>query len=235
MRLNQFIAESGMCSRREADRLIAAGEVTVNGAVAALGQQVSPGDRVSVSGRDIAPESERIFILVNKPLGVTSTTDRSDRNNIIDFVGHPKRLFTIGRLDRDSTGALLLTNDGNIVNRLLRSENELGKTYIVHTDKNITPDFLAKMAGGVKIYNPVTNSYVVTKPCEIRQVSAKSFEIILTQGYNRQIRRMCTALEYRVLSLNRTRFLFLSVEGLKAGAFRSLTPEEIKKLDEVTT
>jgi len=233
MRLNQFIAESGMCSRREADRFIEAGKVTVNGTVAVLGVQVDENDEVRVSGKIVRKEPERICILVNKPIGITSTTNKEDGTNIVDFVKHPKRLFTVGRLDKDSMGAILLTNDGAIVNKLLRSENEHKKTYVVQVDKLITAEFLEKMSAGVKIYNPEQNVYVTTKPCKLKQLKKNVFEIILTQGYNRQIRRMCEELGFKVVSLNRTKFLFLTLEGLSYGSFRNLTKREMEKLDEM--
>lgn len=233
MRLNQYIAESGLCSRREADKIIAAGQVTVNGKPAELGMQVGEGDSVKVKGKVISPESERIFILVNKPIGVTSTTNKKDKTNIIDYVNHPKRLFTIGRLDKNSTGAILLTNDGTMVNKLLRSENEHEKTYVVQVNKPVTNTFLTAMGAGVKIFNPDINADVITKPCKIKRLGNDKFEIILTQGYNRQIRRMCEELGYRVVALNRIKFLFLTLDGLKLGSFRNLTKEEVARLDKV--
>jgi len=232
MRLNQYIESSGMCSRREADELIASGKVMVNGKKAVLGQQVAEGDEVTAYGKPIRPDTERICILVNKPAGITSTTDKSDKSNIIDYVNHKKRLFTVGRLDKDSTGAILLTNDGTIVNKLLRSENEHNKTYLVEVNKPLTPDFLAKMRAGVKIFNPESGGMVTTKPCKTRQIKKYLFEIVLTQGYNRQIRRMCETLDYKVISLHRIKFLFLSVSNLQVGRFRNLTKQEMAKLDE---
>lgn len=234
MRLNQYISESGMCSRREADKLIENLSVTVNGKVASLGVQVVNGDVVKVNGQSVGPKSDRVVLLVNKPVGITSTTDKSDKTNIIDFVNYKERLFTIGRLDKDSQGAILLTNNGHLVNLLLRSENQHEKTYVVNVDKNITNEFLKEMSFGIKIYNPVSNSYVTTKPCKIRQLSKFSFEIILTQGLNRQIRRMCQALNYKVTSLVRAKFLFLTLENLKPGQWRKLTKSELEKLYELT-
>lgn len=231
MRLNQFIAESGLCSRRESDRLIDAGQVTVNGSLGVLGQQVCEEDIIKVSGELITPEPKRIFILVNKPLGITSTTNKADKTNIIDYVNYPKRLFTIGRLDKNSTGAILLTNDGSIVNKLLRSENEHEKTYVVQVNKPITNEFLKGMGSGVKIFNPDIDGYVITKPCKIKQLGNNKFEIILTQGYNRQIRRMCEEHGFKVITLERIKFLFLTLNGLKPGRFRKLTKEEVERLD----
>lgn len=222
-----------MCSRREADKLIASGRISINGILATLGQQVCEKDFVEIDGKRITLESERIFILVNKPLGVTCTTNKADKTNIIDYVNHPKRLFTIGRLDKNSTGAILLTNDGTMVNQLLRSENEHEKTYIVQVNKAITKDFLSKMRAGVKIFNPDIDGCVVTKPCKIKQLGKNKFEIILTQGYNRQIRRMCEELGFKVVSLNRIKFLFLTLDGLKLGEFRNLTKQEVARLDKI--
>ena len=233
MRLNQFIAETGLCSRREADKLIASGAVLVNGQTATLGMQVSETDKITVKGKPVRRESERIFILLNKPLGVTCTTNKRDKSNIIDYVGHPKRIFMIGRLDKNSTGAILLTNDGTIVNKLLRSENHHEKTYTVQVNKPITADFISKIGAGVKIYLPDTDTYVVTKPCVVKQLSKDKFEITLTQGYNRQIRRMCEELGFKVISLNRIKFLFLTLANLRLGKARNLTPEEIARLDKI--
>lgn len=222
-----------MCSRREADKLIASGQISINGTLATLGQQVCEKDIVKIDGKRITLESERIFILVNKPLGITCTTNKADKTNIIDYVNHPKRLFTIGRLDKNSTGAILLTNDGTMVNQLLRSENEHEKTYIVQVNKAITKDFLSEMRAGVKIFNPDIDRCVVTKPCKIKQLGKNKFEIILTQGYNRQIRRMCEELGFKVVSLNRIKFLFLTLDGLKLGEFRNLTKQEVARLDKI--
>lgn len=233
MRLNQYIAESGMCSRREADKHIENGEVKINGKVAVLGTQVNDGDSVLVNGKVVNKESDRVVLLLNKPLGVTSTTNKFDKSNIIDFVNYPKRLFTIGRLDKNSEGAILLTNDGSLVNSLLRSENGHEKTYVVYVNKTITAGFIASMSSGVKIFNPVLNADVTTKPCKIKQLSNKSFEIILTQGFNRQIRRMCEAHDYKVTSLTRTKFMFLTLNTLKVGEWRFLTNKELAQLDKM--
>jgi len=233
MRLNQYIAESGMCSRREADKLIENSSVTVNGTIAALGMQVTDGDIVKVNGERVQKKDNRVVLLVNKPKGITSTTDKSDKTNIIDFINYNMRLFTIGRLDKDSEGAILLTNDGNLINSLLRSEYEHEKTYIVKVDKVITDEFIQKMSSGVKIYNPVSNTYVTTKPCKIKKLNNFSFEVILTQGLNRQIRRMCRAFEYKVTSLVRVKFLFLTLENLKPGQWRELAAGELNRLYEL--
>jgi len=233
MRLNQFIAETGVCSRREADKKIQNGEVTVNGAAAVLGMSVGDSDDVRLNGKRVGRVYERVCILVNKPLGITSTADKNDKTNIIKYVNYPKRLFTVGRLDKDSEGAILLTNDGNLVNALLRSESEHKKAYSVRADKPVTEEFLTAMSGGVKIYNPVRNEYTVTLPCEINKTGKNTFEITLIQGLNRQIRRMCAALGYKVVSLVRTKFLFLTLDGLPVGKWRLLTAEETEKLNAI--
>lgn len=233
MRLNQFIAETGTCSRREADRLIVIGEVKVNGAVALLGQTVGDADIITVSGVRIVRKTEKVYILLNKPEGITSTTDPSDKDNIADFVNYPARLFTVGRLDKDSSGAIILTDDGLSVNALLRSKNDHEKVYRVRVDKPLNREFLAKMSSGVRIYNPVGDCMVTTKPCKTAAIDNYSFEITLTQGYNRQIRRMAKACGYKVLSLVRTRFLFLSIDGLKKGEWRKLTAEEVLKIQRI--
>ena len=231
IRLNRFIAESGVCSRREADKLIESGEVTVNGVLAALGTIVGGNDEVCVSGEIIRRSSKNVTLLVYKPKGVTSTTDKSEPDNIIDYVNYPKRLFTVGRLDKDSEGVILLTDNGNYVNALLRPETGHEKVYAVKTDKPVTDEFIRAMSKGVKIHNPVTDKYVTTKPCKITKTGKNAFDITLTQGYNRQIRRMCEALGYRVTSLLRTKFLFLDLTGLKYGKWRRLTSTETARLD----
>lgn len=233
MRLNQFIAESGMCSRRFADKLIESGKVFLNGTKACLGMQVSDLDAVTIDGQVIKKQNKRVCIMVNKPVGITSTTDKADRTNIIDFVGYNLRLFTIGRLDKDSEGLLLLTNDGNYVNALLRSENNHEKEYEVMVNKRISDEFITNLQKGVKIYNPVKNNYVITKTCIAKKISEKCFKVILTEGYNRQIRRMCQTLGYKVITLKRTRFLFLKLANLKVGEFRTLNSEEMEKLDQL--
>ena len=233
MRLNHYIAESGLCSRREADRLIERGEVTVNGVPAALGLTVGAGDEVCVSGEVIRRGGGSVTLLVYKPKGITSTADKADPDNIIDYVNYPKRLFTVGRLDKDSEGLILLTNNGDYVNALLRPENNHEKVYRVKVDKPLTDDFIKAMSRGVKIFNPVTGKNVITKRCQITKTSKNSFEITLTQGYNRQIRRMCEALGCRVTSLLRTKFLFLEINGLKCGKWRRLTSTETARLDKL--
>ncbi|USK85584.1 23S rRNA pseudouridine(2604) synthase RluF [Peribacillus asahii] len=224
MRINKYISESGITSRRGADKWIAEGRVTINGVVAELGSQAEPGDDVRVDGKPIIIEQQYVYIALNKPVGITSTTERHIKGNIVDFVNHPLRIFHIGRLDKDSDGLILLTNDGDIVNEILRSEGKHEKEYIVTVDQPITPAFLKKMAAGVEILD------TVTLPCKVTQLSKYVFKIILTQGLNRQIRRMCSALGYQVRSLQRTRIMNIRLDGLAVGQWRDLTKEELSDL-----
>ena len=224
LRINKYISESGITSRRGADKWIAEGRVTINGVVAELGSQAEPGDDVRVDGKPIKVEQQYVYIALNKPVGITSTTERHIKGNIIDFVNHPLRIFHIGRLDKDSEGLILLTNDGDIVNEILRSEGKHEKEYIVTVDQPITPAFLQKMAAGVEILD------TVTLPCKVTQLSKYVFKIILTQGLNRQIRRMCSALGYQVRSLQRTRIMNIRLDGLAVGQWRDLTKEELSDL-----
>ncbi|WP_315906415.1 23S rRNA pseudouridine(2604) synthase RluF [Priestia koreensis] len=224
MRINKFISESGVTSRRGADKWILAGKVTINGQKAELGSQVEPGDDVRVDGKPISVEQQNVYIALNKPVGITSTTERHIKGNIVDFVNHPLRIFHIGRLDKDSDGLILLTNDGDIVNEILRAENRHEKEYIVTVDHPITPSFIKKMSEGVEILD------TKTLPCKVEQLSRDTFKIILTQGLNRQIRRMCSALGYGVRRLQRTRIMNIHLKGLKIGQWRDLTPVELKQL-----
>lgn len=229
MRINKYIASTGLCSRRKAEEFIEKGVVTINGEVAVLSSTVEDEDEVRLNGKIIKAKEDFVVLLFNKPKGVTSTTDKKDKDNIIDYINYSERIFPIGRLDKDSTGLILLTNNGDLVNECLRVENGHEKEYVVSVDKNITPDFLNKMSKGVMIYNPVTDRNVVTLPCDIRKTGKNRFNIILKQGYNRQIRRMCVALGYHVVSLNRIRFMHLNLD-VEPGKYRLLTPSEIEKL-----
>ena len=229
MRINKYISSSGFCSRRKAEEYVNNGEVLVNGVVATLQTSIEEGDVVTINGTLIVPKQEHIVLLFNKPVGVTCTTEHHIKDNIIDFINYPERIFPIGRLDKDSSGLILLTNNGDLVNECLRVENGHEKEYIVEVDKKITPEFLNKMSNGVKIYNPVNNSYVVTKPCKIKQINKFKFSIILTQGYNRQIRRMCTAFDYHVRTLKRVRFMNLHLD-VEEGKYRLLSDSEMNKL-----
>lgn len=224
MRINKYISETGVCSRREADKWIEANRVTINGVLAEIGSTVQTGDVVSIDGKLIGRKREPIYIALNKPVGITSTTERHIRGNIVDFVNHPERIFPIGRLDKDSEGLILLTNDGDIVNRILRAENNHEKEYIVTVNKPINPSFKEAMAKGVRILG------TKTKPCKVTSINDKVFRIILTQGLNRQIRRMCQALGYRVVKLRRIRIMNIHLDGLKTGEWRDLTPKELKIL-----
>jgi 23S rRNA pseudouridine2604 synthase len=227
MRLNKFISETGMCSRRVADAWIEQRRVKVNGKVAELGTQVNEDDEVHVNGRIIgARKKQHVYIALNKPPGITCTTERHIPGNIIDFIKHKERIFPIGRLDKESEGLILLTSNGNIVNEILRSENNHEKEYIVSVDKPVTDEFLAKMERGVKL--PELN--VTTKRCKVRRVNPKTFRIILTQGLNRQIRRMCEIFGYKVLRLQRVRIINVKLNGLKSGKWRDLKPGELKGL-----
>jgi len=224
MRLNKFLAETGACSRREADQWIEAGRVTVNGARAVLGTQVNDGDDVRVDGQPLRAKPRRVYLALNKPIGIECTTDRDVPGNIVDFVGYPERIFPIGRLDKDSEGLILLTNDGDIVNTILRAEHEHEKEYIVAVDRPLTPAFLAGMAAGVPILDTVTN------PCKLAQVGRNTFRIVLTQGLNRQIRRMCEHFGYTVRRLQRVRIMHVHLGTLPVGKWRELDATELRGL-----
>jgi 23S rRNA pseudouridine2604 synthase len=226
MRLNKFISESGYASRRGADKLIEQNRVKVNGKVAGLGVQVSPGDVVLVDGNRLENSSSEqlVYLVLNKPYGITSTTEKNVKGNIVDFVNYPLRVFHVGRLDKESTGLIMLTNDGDIVNKILRAEHKHEKEYIVSVDKPITPEFLKAMAAGVKI------GVEKTQPCKIMQNSKFEFNIILTQGLNRQIRRMCEALGYEVATLNRIRIMNINLKNLPIGQWRDLSKKEKEQL-----
>lgn len=224
-RLNKFITEAGYCSRREADAYIAQGRVTVNGVEASLGSSVGEGDLVEVDGERVGRTPKRyVYIAFNKPVGVTCTTDRADKTNIIDFIGYKERIFPVGRLDKDSDGLIILTNNGDIVNKILRAGNNNPKEYIVTVDKPITAEFLRQMSAGVKILG------VKTKPCEVIKRNPTTFTIFLTQGLNRQIRRMCYALGYSVVSLKRVRVMNITLGALEVGRWRYFTPQEITEM-----
>lgn len=224
MRINKFISETGICSRREADAYIEAKRVTINGNTAELGSTVELGDVVKLDGKQIGKKRKPVYIALNKPVGIISTTERHVKGNIVDFVNHKERIFPIGRLDKDSQGLILLTNDGDIVNKILRSENNHEKEYIVTVDKPITDSFLKGMASGVRILG------TKTKPCKVRRISDTVFNIILTQGLNRQIRRMCQAFGYKVVKLKRIRIMNIKLGNLKIGEWRNLTKEELSEL-----
>lgn len=224
MRLNKFISESGKASRRGADKLIEEGRVKINGRKAKIGDQVKPGDEVMVNGQRLRLARNNVNIALNKPVGITCTTEKNVKGNIIDLVNHPLRIFNIGRLDKDSDGLILLTNDGDIVNEILRAENNHEKEYIVSVDKPITPEFIEKMSKGVRILG------TKTLPCYVEQLSKYEFKIILTQGLNRQIRRMCEALGYEVYRLQRVRIMNIHLGNLPIGQWRDLTKKEKDRL-----
>ena len=224
MRINKFISEAGQASRRGADKLITEGRVTINGRRATIGSQVEPGDDVRVNGNQLFVARNNVYIALNKPVGITSTTEKGVKGNIVDLVNHPFRVFHIGRLDKDSEGLILLTNDGDIVNEILRSENQHEKEYIVSVDRPITPEFLKQMSEGVKILD------TVTLPCKVEQLSKYDFKIILTQGLNRQIRRMCEELGYNVYRLQRIRIMNIQLDNLPVGQWRYLSKKEKAQL-----
>lgn len=225
MRIDKYISETGFCSRRETKRLIAAGRISVNGIVCEANDHIDPEDIVSVDGQPItSSKGEPVYLALNKPIGITCTAAPNVAGNIIDFVGYPSRIFAIGRLDKASEGLILLTNDGDIVNKIMRSENGHEKEYIVTVDKPVTSAFIQEMSSGVDILG------VTTKPCEVYPVTENVFRIILTQGLNLQIRRMCKELGYRVLKLERIRIMNITLDGLARGQWRHLSPEELKEL-----
>jgi 23S rRNA pseudouridine2604 synthase len=226
VRLNKFISETGVCSRREADAWIEAGRVSVNGRRAELGTQVGEGDAVTVDGRPIGARRQPVYIALNKPVGITCTTERHVEGNIVDFVGHRERIFPIGRLDKESEGLILLTNQGDIVNEILRVENRHEKEYVVTVDRPFDDAFLAGMAGGVRL----PELEVTTQRCVVERIAPRVFRIVLTQGLNRQIRRMCEVFGYDVRRLQRVRIVNVTLGGLKVGRWRDLTPTELAGL-----
>ena len=224
IRLNKYIASSGLCSRREADTLIESGKVTINGEIALQGSKVMDGDIVLVNARKVTPDDDMVYIAFNKPLGVTCTTDKRDPSNIIDYIGFDERIFPVGRLDKNSSGLILLTNDGSIVNKLLRAENGHEKEYLVTVNRPYDKNFLRSMESGVPVLGQLT------LPCKIKPAGDKTFKIILHQGLNRQIRRMCEYLGYKVTRLKRIRFMNISLGDLETGKWRYLTSAEKKEL-----
>ena len=226
VRLNKYISDAGVCSRREADRLITEGRVQIDGKMATLGSRVASGMQVYVDGKEIAPEEEMILLAVNKPRGIVCTTDtRWGDRTIYDLMNYPKRIFSIGRLDKESEGLLLMTNNGDILNKIMRAGNYHEKEYLVSVNKPVTEEFCRKMSRGVAILD------TVTRPCKVEKTGEKSFRIILTQGLNRQIRRMCETLGYRVMTLQRVRIMNIRLGSLKEGTWRNIEGEERKELD----
>ncbi len=228
IRINKFLSEIGYCSRREADKLIEQGRVKVNGKIPLLGTKVNKADEVRINGKLVykPKEKKKIYIALNKPPGIVCTTDnKREKNNIIDFINYPSRIFPIGRLDKPSEGLIFLTNDGDIVNKILRARNNHEKEYEVSVDKPITKDFIYSMSNGIPILD------TITRKCFVKQVNKKKFKIILTQGLNRQIRRMCEYLDYKVLKLKRTRIMNIKLD-VKLGEYRDLTPAELNTLNQ---
>jgi 23S rRNA pseudouridine2604 synthase len=223
--INKYISETGFCSRREADHYIEQGRVTINGVEATKGNRVMEHDEVRVDGEKLKTKKSAVYIMLNKPRGVTCTTDRKDKSNIIDFINYKSRIFPVGRLDKRSEGLIFLTNDGDIVNKILRAGNNHEKEYIVTVDKPLTLDFIQKMRSGIRILG------VWTKKCFVKQEGPTRFRIILTQGLNRQIRRMCEALGYKVETLKRIRIMTIKLHGLEPGKWRYFTPDEISTVN----
>ena len=225
-RLNKYIADSGYCSRREADRLISEGRVRLDGRVGALGDRVQPGMAVTVDGKPLTGEGEKVYLLLNKPRGIVCTADPREPMNVVDYLGYPLRVFPVGRLDKDSEGLLLLTSDGEIVNRMLRAAGGHEKEYEVQVDRPVTPDFVRRMSEGVPILD------TVTLPCRVRRTGERSFNIVLVQGLNRQIHRMCEALGFNVTHLRRVRIMNLRLGRLQPGQWRAVTEDELNGLME---
>ncbi|OUS10249.1 23S rRNA pseudouridine synthase F [Nonlabens dokdonensis] len=230
IRINKYLSEQGFCSRRAADKLIEQERVTINGKVPEMGTKVMPDDQVAVDGEAISKKKEKpVYLAFNKPVGIVCTTDtRVEKDNIIDFINYPTRIFPIGRLDKMSEGLIFLTNDGDIVNKILRSRNNHGKEYIVTVDRSIDDRFIQRMSSGIPILD------TVTKECEVEQIGRKTFRIVLTQGLNRQIRRMCEYLDYRVTKLKRVRIMNVTLD-IPHGTYRDLTKEELQELDRLTS
>ena len=227
VRLNKYLSEAGVCSRREADRLIESGRVTVDGQRAQTGMRITPGQVVKVGRKVVSKQDEMIVLAVNKPRGIVCTEERRERNSIVRFLDYPVRVTYIGRLDKDSRGLLLMTNNGDIINKMMRAANYHEKEYKVTVDKEITDDFIRKMASGVAILD------TVTRPCRVEKLGKYTFRIILTQGLNRQIRRMCETLGYEVKDLVRVRIMNIRLGSLKEGEYRKLTDAELNELHEM--
>lgn len=226
MRINKYLSHAGFCSRRQADKLLKQGKITINGKVPELGVKVKPGDEVRVKGKLVEnQQSEHTYLAFNKPVGVVCTTDSGvEKNNIIDYINYSKRIFPIGRLDKPSEGLILLTDDGEIVNKILRSRNDKGKEYVVQVSKPVTESFIQKLGEGVPILD------TVTKKCKVWQTGKYEFHIVLTQGLNRQIRRMCDYFDYKIVKLKRIRVVNIELGSLPVGKYRALTQEELKEL-----
>ena len=229
VRINKYLSEAGICSRREADRYIQNGLIKIDGITAQIGDRVMPGQDVTYKGRSLSKEDEMILIALNKPEGIVCTAEKREKNNVIDYINYPKRIYPIGRLDKDSKGLLLLTNNGDIVNKMMRSGNRHEKEYIVTVNRNISDSFIRGLAGGV----PLVELGVTTRKCHVNKLSSRQFKIILTQGYNRQIRRMCEYFGYRVVELERVRIMNISLGNLEPGKYRKVTEQEYKTLQKL--
>ena len=232
VRLNKYLSDAGVCSRREADRLIESGRVTVDGKMASPGTKVEPGQEVRIGKKVIKNHTEKIVLAVNKPAGIVCTEDKKEKKNIIRYLNYPVRVTYAGRLDKDSEGLLIMTNDGDLINGMMRARYGHEKGYKVTVNQPITDEFVYKMASGVRIIDREKKMDVITRPCKVEKIGKYTFSIILTQGLNRQIRRMCDALGYKVTRLVRVRIMNVKLGGLKTGAVRKLTEQELKELYE---
>ncbi len=226
IRINKFLSEAGVCSRREADRKIENGEITINDRVAVTGDRVMPGDEVYVNGRPVSKEERNVLLVLNKPAGIVCTAEKREKNNVIDFLKYPIRVYPIGRLDKDSEGLLLMTNNGEIVNKIMRAGNMHEKEYIVTVNKPVSDSFVRGLAGGV----PLVELNTTTRKCRVEKIGNRKIRIVLTQGLNRQIRRMCEYFGYRVEKLERIRIMNIKLGDLKPGEYREVKEEEYKKL-----
>lgn len=227
IRINKFLSEAGACSRREADRQISLGNVTIDGKIAQMGDRVLEGQEVCFQGVRLSKEEEEILIAFHKPVGIVCTAEKREKNNVIDYIHYPKRIYPIGRLDKDSSGLLLLTNNGDLVNKMMRAGNRHEKEYLVTVNKTISDDFIRGLSNGV----PLVELNATTKKCKVEKISNRKFRIILTQGLNRQIRRMCEYFGYRVETLERIRIMNIELKDLEVGTYRNLTEEERKQLN----
>ena len=226
IRINKFLSEAGVCSGREADRQVENGNVTIDGKIAVMGDRIFDGQKVCFMGKEVTLEEEKILLAVHKPAGIVCTAEKREKNNIVDFIHYPKRIYPVGRLDKDSTGLILMTNQGELVNKIMRAGNMHEKEYIVTVNKPVTDAFLRGMSGGV----PLVELGVTTRKCKVERLGKRKFKIILTQGYNRQIRRMCEYFGYRVEELQRVRIMNIHLGDLAPGTYRKLTTKEYTEL-----
>ncbi|MGN0341320.1 MAG: 23S rRNA pseudouridine(2604) synthase RluF [Roseburia sp.] len=226
IRINKYLSEAGVCSRREADRMVEQGRITIDGRIARMGDRILPGNQVCLDHKPVTKQECPILIAFNKPAGIVCTTAKQEKNNVVDFIGYPIRIYPIGRLDKDSQGLLLLTNQGDLVNKIMRAGNYHEKEYEVTVDRPITESFLKGMGRGV----PLEELGVVTRPCVVKKQSDRKFGIVLTQGYNRQIRRMCEYFGYHVVTLKRIRIMNIRLDGIKEGTYRPVTEKEMQQL-----